>query len=154
MVPEIEEMFTILRNTSLPSPISALAASLQVGAIARISRKGTTVWMSSIAWNCSSVIRCTTPSHVYPALLTRMSTLPNSSRAFFTSSSGTPGLVRSPANTAVSPSISDPACSATSPSMSLISTCAPSLTKSSAVARPIPRAEPVMIALLPSSSPI
>src|SRR5436309_1086710 len=41
-----------------------------------------------------------------------------------------------------------------SPSMSLIRTRAPSRQKSSAVARPIPRAEPVMIALLPSSSPI
>src|SRR6185312_11708967 len=36
---------------------------------------------------------------------------------------------------------------------SLISTFAPSLTNNSAVARPIPRAEPVMIALFPSSSP-
>src|SRR5213596_853594 len=83
-----------------------------------------------------------------------MSTWPNASFAFATSSSGTPGLVRSPANTAVSPSISPAACSATSPSMSLISTLAPSLTNSSAVARPMPRAEPVMIAALPSSSPI
>ncbi len=48
----------------------------------------------------------------------------------------------------------DAACSATSPSMSLISTLAPSLTNSSAVARPMPRAEPVTIAALPSSSPI
>src|SRR5262245_45142413 len=68
-------------------------------------------------------------------------------------SSGTSGLVRSPANTAVSPSISFAACSATSPSRSLISTFAPSRQKSSAVARPIPRADPVMIALFPSSSP-
>src|SRR4051794_34234222 len=65
-----------------------------------------------------------------------------------------PGLVRSPAKTAVSPSISPAARSATSPSMSLISTLAPSPTNSSAVARPMPRAEPVMIAALPSSSPI
>ena len=41
-----------------------------------------------------------------------------------------------------------------SPSMSLIVTCAPSAENSSAVARPMPRAEPVMIAVLPSSSPI
>jgi hypothetical protein len=41
-----------------------------------------------------------------------------------------------------------------SPSMSLIVTCAPSAANSSAVARPMPRAEPVMIAVLPSSSPI
>src|SRR4051794_37394981 len=64
-----------------------------------------------------------------------------------------PGLVRSPANTAVSPSISCEACSATSPSRSLISTLAPSLTNSSAVALPMPRAEPVMIALFPSRIP-
>src|SRR6478672_11208014 len=38
--------------------------------------------------------------------------------------------------------------------MSLIRTLAPSRMNSSAVARPIPRAEPVMIAALPSSSPI
>src|SRR5262245_62088863 len=68
-------------------------------------------------------------------------------------SSGVPGLVRSPAKTAVSPLISLPASSATSPSRSLISTFAPSLQKSSAAARPMPRAEPVMIALFPSSSP-
>jgi hypothetical protein len=35
----------------------------------------------------------------------------------------------------------------------LISTLAPSLTNSSAVALPMPRAEPVMIALFPSSIP-
>src|SRR5271168_324564 len=83
-----------------------------------------------------------------------MSILPNDSIAFCTSSSGAPGLVRSPANTAVSPAISDAACSATSPSRSLIRTCAPCATSSSAVARPIPRAEPVTIADLPSSTPI
>src|SRR3954453_18191328 len=64
-----------------------------------------------------------------------------------------PGLVRSPAKTTVSPSISFAACSATSPSRSLTSTFAPSRTNSSAVALPMPRAEPVMIALFPSSSP-
>src|SRR5581483_9820943 len=83
-----------------------------------------------------------------------MSTAPNSETAVSTSLSGTPGSVRSPANTAVSPSISPAACWATSPSMSLISTFAPSRTKSSAVARPMPRAEPVMIAALPSRSPM
>ena len=64
IVPETEEMLTILRKTSLPSACSALAASRQCGAIARITRNGTTVWMSSIAWNCSSLIRWTTPSQV------------------------------------------------------------------------------------------
>src|SRR5262245_40153494 len=73
--------------------------------------------------------------------------------AAFTIRSGMPGLVRSPAKTAVPPSISPAACSATSPSRSLIRTLAPSLANSSAVARPIPRAEPVMIALFPSSNP-
>src|SRR5919106_4172734 len=82
-----------------------------------------------------------------------MSTVPKASWAVSTSFSQTPSSVRSPANTAVSPSISPAASSATSPSRSLISTLAPSRTKSSAVARPIPRAEPVMIALFPSSSP-
>ena len=52
------------------------------------------------------------------------------------------------------PAISLAACWATSPSRSLISTCAPCETSSSAVARPIPRAEPVTIAALPSSTPI
>src|ERR1035441_7788018 len=65
-----------------------------------------------------------------------------------------PGLVRSPANTAVSPSISPAACSAMSPSRSLIRTWAPCAASSSAVARPMPRAEPVTIADLPSSTPI
>src|SRR5665213_280453 len=83
-----------------------------------------------------------------------MSILPNESTAFLTSSSAAPGLVRSPAKTAVSPSISPEACSATSPSRSLIRTWAPCATSSSAVARPIPRAEPVTIAVLPSSTPI
>src|ERR1700677_3113844 len=83
-----------------------------------------------------------------------MSILPNASTAAFTSASGASDLVRSPANTAVSPWISPAACSATSPSRSLIRTCAPCETSSSAVARPIPRAEPVTIADLPSSTPI
>src|SRR5919108_3483932 len=83
-----------------------------------------------------------------------MSTLPNASMVFWTTSSQAPSLVRSPETEIVSPWISPAACSATSPSMSLIVTCAPSAANSSAVARPIPRAEPVMIAVLPSSSPI
>ena len=57
-------MLTILRNTSLPSPSSCLAASRQWGASALITRNGTIVWMSSIAWNCSSLILWTTPSQV------------------------------------------------------------------------------------------
>ena len=56
------------------------------------------------------------------------------------------GLGQVARRTAVSPSISVAACSAMSPSMSLIVTCAPSAANSSAVARPMPRAEPVMIA--------
>ena len=83
-----------------------------------------------------------------------MSTLPKASTVFWTTSSQAPGLVRSPATETVSPWISPAACSAMSPSMSLIVTCAPSAANSSAVARPIPRAEPVMIAVLPSSSPM
>ena len=64
IVPETELMLTILRKTSLSSAFSALAASRHEGASARITRKGTIVWMSSIAWNCSSVILWTTPSQV------------------------------------------------------------------------------------------
>jgi hypothetical protein len=83
-----------------------------------------------------------------------MSTWPKASIPFSTIWSGIPSAVRSPEKTAVSPSISFDACSATSPSMSLIRTFAPSRTNISAVARPMPRAEPVTIAALPSSSPI
>src|SRR5436305_2761925 len=82
-----------------------------------------------------------------------MSSWPKSSSAFLTRSSGTPGLVRSPAKTVVSPWISPAACSATSPSRSLIRTLAPCSASSSAVARPMPRAEPVTIAAFPSSTP-
>ena len=57
-------MFTILRNTSSPRSRSSLAGSRMCGATARIIRNGTTVWMSSIAWNCSSVILWTAPSQV------------------------------------------------------------------------------------------
>jgi len=57
IVPEIEEMLISLRNTSLPSAASAFAASRQCGARARAIRKGTMVWISSIAWNCLSSIR-------------------------------------------------------------------------------------------------
>src|SRR5919202_1083010 len=82
-----------------------------------------------------------------------MSSRPKASTAFWTSWSGTPSLVRSPLKTAVSPWISPAACSATSPSRSLIRTCAPCSASTSAVARPIPRAEPVTIAAFPSSTP-
>ena len=57
-------MFTILRNTSSPRSRSSLAGSRMCGATARIILNGTTVWMSSIAWNCSSVILWTAPSQV------------------------------------------------------------------------------------------
>src|ERR1700742_850059 len=82
-----------------------------------------------------------------------MSTEPKASTAAATSSSAAPVLVRSPAKTAVLPPSSEAACWATSASRSLISTFAPSATNSSAVARPMPRAEPVTIAALPSRSP-
>src|SRR3954447_26472274 len=83
-----------------------------------------------------------------------MSIWPNSSTAVWISWSGTPSFVRSPPKTAVSPEISEAACSATSASRSLISTRAPCSASSSAVARPIPRADPVTIAAFPSSTPI
>src|SRR5205814_10671432 len=50
--------------------------------------------------------------------------------------------------------ISDAACSARSVSRSLISTLAPCSQSSSAVARPMPRAEPVTIATLSSRTPM
>src|SRR3954466_4117686 len=83
-----------------------------------------------------------------------MSIRPKLSTAVWTSLSGASPLVRSPEKTAVSPWISDAACSATSPSRSLMTTLAPCELSSSAVARPMPRADPVTIATLSSSTPI
>src|SRR3954452_5314034 len=83
-----------------------------------------------------------------------MSIAPKASTPAATSLSAASGWVRSPAWTAVSPLISPEACSATSASRSLISTLAPSPANISAVARPIPRADPVTIAAFPSRSPI
>ena len=48
----------------LPSSRSFLAGSRRCGAAARMTRKGTIVWMSSIAWKCSSVILWTGASIV------------------------------------------------------------------------------------------
>ena len=83
-----------------------------------------------------------------------MSILPQASIAVWTSSSGAPSFVRSPAKTAVSPAISPAVCSAASPSRSLTRTFAPCSASSSAVARPMPRAEPVTIATLSSRTPM
>src|SRR5829696_4482641 len=83
-----------------------------------------------------------------------MSMRPQASIAAWTSASGAPSCVRSPAYTTVSPAISDAVCSATSPSRSLTTTRAPCSHSSSAVARPIPRADPVTIATLSSSTPM
>src|SRR5215218_6522658 len=83
-----------------------------------------------------------------------MSRLPQTSTAVLTSAAAAPSRVRSPAWTTVSPSISPAVCSATSPSRSLISTFAPCTPSSSAVARPMPRADPVTIATFPSSTPM
>src|SRR4051812_29291816 len=83
-----------------------------------------------------------------------MSILPNESIAVWMSLSGASPLVRSPPKTAVSPLISPAACSATSPSRSLMTTLAPCSANSSAVARPMPRADPVTIATLSSRTPI
>ena len=57
-------MFTILRKTSLPSSFSFFAGSRRCGAAARSTRNGTTLWMSIIAWNCSSDILWIGPSQV------------------------------------------------------------------------------------------
>src|SRR5215217_4399295 len=83
-----------------------------------------------------------------------MSIFPQASIADCTSASGAPGTVRSPPWTALSPWISEAVCSATSASRSLISTLAPCSDSSSAVARPMPRADPVTIATLSSRTPM
>src|SRR3954447_269488 len=83
-----------------------------------------------------------------------MSILPQASIAVWMSASGAPSLVRSPPWTAVSPAISDAACPARSASRSLMITLAPCSESSSAVARPMPRAEPVTIATLSSRTPM
>src|SRR3954451_158527 len=83
-----------------------------------------------------------------------MSSWPNASTAVSTSLSGTPSFVRSPANATVSLWISFDASSATSPSRSLTRTLAPCSARSSAVARPMPRAEPVTMATLSSRTPM
>src|SRR5215207_9261538 len=83
-----------------------------------------------------------------------MSILPQLSIAVWTSSSAAPSRVRSPEYTAVSPAISEAVCSATSASRSLMRTLAPCSESSSAVARPMPRAEPVTIATLSSRTPM
>src|SRR3954470_17510168 len=83
-----------------------------------------------------------------------MSRRPQASIADWTSLSGSPSSVRSPAYTVVSPAISPAVCSATSASRSLISTLAPCSLSNSAVARPMPRAEPVTIATLSSRTPM
>src|SRR3954467_11947526 len=83
-----------------------------------------------------------------------MSILPQASIAVWTSLSGAPSAVRSPPKTVVSPLISDAACSARSASRLLMTTLAPCSDSSSAVARPMPRAEPVTTATLSSRTPM
>src|SRR4051794_37333346 len=83
-----------------------------------------------------------------------MSILPQASSAVWISAPGASGLVRSPPKTAVSPAISDADCAARSLSRSLMTTFAPCSLSSSAVARPMPRAEPVTIATLSSRTPM
>src|SRR3954447_9358733 len=83
-----------------------------------------------------------------------MSILPQASMALWTSLPGASGFVRSPHHTSVSPPISPAVCSATSASRSLMITLAPCSDSSSAVARPMPRAEPVTIATLSSRTPM
>ena len=61
---EIEVTLTIFRKTSRPSSLSFLPASRRYGAAARRILNGTTVWISSIARNWSSLILCAMPSHV------------------------------------------------------------------------------------------
>src|SRR5919107_2889081 len=83
-----------------------------------------------------------------------MSIRPQASIAVSTRASAAPGAVRSPPWTTVSPAISDAVCSARSASRSLMSTLAPCSESSSAVARPMPRADPVTIATLSSRTPM
>ena len=142
--------FTTLRNTSRPSSRSFFAGSRRCGAAARRTLKGTTVWISSIARNCSSLIVCAIPSHVYPALLTTMSSCPNSvdgllderlADAVLREVAAEDGRVAVDRRCGLGREV---------PSRSFTSTRAPCAERSSAVARPIPRAEPVTIAALPS----
>src|SRR5581483_3729322 len=115
---------------------------------------GTTRWMSSMALNWSSVVFWMTPSQLYPALFTMISTEPNVSMVASTSFCGNEGSVRSPGN-----------CSTWYPasrrlhrvshkavlSRSLTITAAPQVASLVAIARPMPRPEPLTIAVLPSS---
>src|SRR5438874_7466376 len=83
-----------------------------------------------------------------------MSILPQASIAVWTSLSGAPDWVRSPAKTVVSPAMASAVSWATSPSRSLMRTFAPCSASTSAVALPIPRALPVTIATLSSRTPM
>src|SRR3954469_10053058 len=83
-----------------------------------------------------------------------MSRRPQASTVAWTSRSGVSPLVRSPEKATVSPWISFDASSATSPSRSLTRTLAPCSARSSAVARRLPRAEPVTMATLSSRTPM
>src|SRR5262245_19731234 len=84
-----------------------------------------------------------------------MSSFPNSCTAVCTTFSGKSGAVTLPTQAVATPpepliELTTP--SAVSPSRSLTTTCAPCSANSVATARPMPRPEPVTIAVLPSSS--
>src|SRR5512139_688804 len=107
------------------------------------------------ASNSSSDIRMRRLSRVIPALLTRMSTRPRASRIRFTPASTWAGSLTSSISTIpLPPAASIAARVSRAPASlptSLTTTVAPSAENASAIARPIPRAEPVTSATFPES---
>ena len=110
-------------------------------------------WISSIAWNCSSVVFWMTLSQLYPALLTMISRAPKDSRVRLINVSGNAGSTRSPAmcftRCPAERSMLSVSLRAAS-SRSLTITAAPALANFVAIARPMPRPAPVTNAVLPS----
>src|SRR5512139_707975 len=107
------------------------------------------------ASNSSSDIRSRRLSRVIPALLTRMSIFPCASRMFFTPASTCAGSLTSNISTIPLPPAAVRAARVSrapaSLPTSLTTTVAPSAQNASAIARPIPRADPVTSATLPES---
>src|SRR5262245_27449784 len=107
-----------------------------------------------MAAHCSSAVLWITESHVYPALLTMMSSAPYSSRAAETRSSPTPTSVTLPGTARALPPadvMSSTVFFAGPASRSLTITCDPSDASFVAIAWPIPRPAPVTMLTLPSN---
>src|SRR5438309_10921125 len=123
---------------------------------ARVALKAVRRLTSSTKFHTSSVIVWNILSRVMPALLIRMSSLPNPSTAPATSAAapwGCTALSRLSAALPPSAVISATTASAGSGSTSLTTTEAPSAANSLAVAAPIPRPAPVTIATRSSRRP-